>query len=81
MKPDKFLEWTESWVSAVLPKIKDTGSLYIFATWQYSPEIFSFIKTEMIMLNEKYGIVESQAKAVQLVNLPLFMIQLGSCEN
>ena len=52
MKPDKFLEWTKSWLLAVIPKLKDTGSLYIFATWQFSPEIFSFIKTQMIMLNE-----------------------------
>ena len=49
MNPDEFLEWTKAWVLAVLPKIKDTGSLYIFATWQHSPEIFSFIKTEMVM--------------------------------
>lgn len=48
----KYLEWTEKWVNAVIPKIKETGSLYIFLSWRHSPEIFSFIKTKMIMVNE-----------------------------
>lgn len=52
MKPEEFLEWTKSWVLAVLPKIKETGSLYIFTTWRFSPEIFSFMKTKMRMMNE-----------------------------
>lgn len=46
------IEWTCQWLRLVIPKIKDTGSLYIFATWQYSPEIFSFLKKHMIMNNE-----------------------------
>ena len=48
----EFLFWTNSWIEAVLPKIKDTGSLYIFTSWRHSPEIFSFIKTKMLMVNE-----------------------------
>lgn len=52
LKADEFLEWTEKWISAVIPKIKPIGSLYIFATWQFSPEIFCFIKKHMIMVNE-----------------------------
>lgn len=52
LKPDVFLNWTQSWLTAAIPKLKDTGTLYIFTTWQYSPEIFSFIKTHMTMLNE-----------------------------
>ena len=52
MQPDEFLEWTESWLVAILPKLKDTGSLYIFTTWRFSPEIFSFMKTKMVMINE-----------------------------
>lgn len=52
MPPDEFLEWTQAWVSAVVPKIKDTGSMFIFATWRFSPEIFSFVKTRMLMVNE-----------------------------
>lgn len=48
----QFLKWTEEWLSLVIPKIKETGSLYIFATWRYSPEIFVFLKTKMIMMNE-----------------------------
>lgn len=46
------IDWTCQWLRLVIPKIKDTGSLYIFATWQYSPEIFSFLKKYMIMNNE-----------------------------
>lgn len=52
MQPQQFLIWTEKWVDAVLPKLKETGSLYIFTTWRFSPEIFSFIKTRMVMVNE-----------------------------
>ncbi len=52
MNANDFLEWTEKWVQAVIPKLKPTGSLYLFATWQHSPEIFCFIKKYMIMVNE-----------------------------
>ncbi len=50
--PLEFLKWTEKWLSLIIPKIKDSGSLYIFATWRYSPEIFVFLKSKMIMINE-----------------------------
>ena len=49
---DKLVSWTEQWIDAVIPKLKDTGSLYIFATWKHSPEIFSMIKKKIIMKNE-----------------------------
>jgi site-specific DNA-methyltransferase (adenine-specific) len=49
---DEFLKWTEEWLDLIIPKLKNTGSLYIFATWRYSPEIFVFLKQRMIMLNE-----------------------------
>ena len=48
----EFLRWTEQWLSLVIPKIKQSGSLYIFTTWRYSPEIFVFLKSEMLMINE-----------------------------
>ncbi|HSA33210.1 MAG TPA: site-specific DNA-methyltransferase [bacterium] len=48
----EFLEWMERWLLLVIPKLKDSGSLYIFTTWRYSPEIFVFLKKHMIMLNE-----------------------------
>ena len=50
--PEQLLEWTKAWLTALFPKLKPTGSLYIFTTWRYSPEIFSFIKNHMLMLNE-----------------------------
>ena len=49
---DEFLKWTKVWLDKIIPKLKATGSLYIFATWRYSPEIFSFLKSRLIMLNE-----------------------------
>jgi site-specific DNA-methyltransferase (adenine-specific) len=50
--PADFLAWTQEWVLAVLPKLKPEGCLYIFTTWRYSPEIFAYIKTKMLMINE-----------------------------
>jgi site-specific DNA-methyltransferase (adenine-specific) len=47
-----YLRWTEQWIDLALPKLKPTGSLYIFLTWRYSPEIFVMIKRRMTMLNE-----------------------------
>lgn len=47
-----YLAWTEKWITAALPKLKPTGSLYIFLTWRYSPEIFVMLKQRMTMLNE-----------------------------
>jgi len=52
MGQSDFLAWTEKWIQAVIPKIKPSGSLYIFATWRYAPEIFCLIKKRMIMVNE-----------------------------
>lgn len=52
MQPDELLEWTKAWLVVIIPKIKKTGSLYIFTTWRFSPEIFSFLKTKMTMINE-----------------------------
>jgi len=49
---DDYLAWTEAWVDAALPKLKPNGSLYIFLTWRYSPEIFVMLKKRMTMMNE-----------------------------
>ena len=49
---DEYLAWTECWIDAVLPKLKATGSLYIFLTWRYAPEIFVMLKQRMTMINE-----------------------------
>lgn len=47
-----YLKWSKKWIDAVIPKIKNSGSFYLFLTWQYSPEIFSYIKTKLNMINE-----------------------------
>jgi site-specific DNA-methyltransferase (adenine-specific) len=49
---DAYLRWTAQWVDAALPKLKENGSLYIFLTWRYSPEIFVLLKQRMTMINE-----------------------------
>jgi site-specific DNA-methyltransferase (adenine-specific) len=47
-----YLEWTYKWIDAVLPKLKNSGSFYIFLSWQYSPEIFVYLKKKLRMVNE-----------------------------
>lgn len=49
---DVYLKWMEEWIDAALPKLKPSGSMYIFLTWRYSPEIFVMLKQRMIMINE-----------------------------
>ena len=49
---DEFLAWTEQWVDAALPKLKENGSLYVFTTWRSAPEIFVMLKRRMTMINE-----------------------------
>ncbi len=48
----EYLRWTEQWIDVALPKLKPNGSLYIFLTWRFSPEIFVMLKQRMIMINE-----------------------------
>lgn len=52
LDPEKYLAWSRQWIDAVIPKLKPTGSLYVFLTWRYSPEIFCYLKKKLIMLNE-----------------------------
>ncbi len=52
LSPKEYLEWSYRWIDAFVPKIKDTGSLYIFLSWQFSPEIFCYLKRKMTMINE-----------------------------
>jgi site-specific DNA-methyltransferase (adenine-specific) len=49
---EEYLEWSYAWLNAYIPKLKNNGSLYIFLSWQYSPEIFSFLKKQLTMVNE-----------------------------
>jgi len=49
---EEYLAWTERWIDAALPKLKENGSLYIFLTWRFSPEIFVMLKKRMTMMNE-----------------------------
>lgn len=52
ISPDEYLEWSISWLELAIPKLKPSGSLYIFLTWRFSPEVFCYLKKKMIMLNE-----------------------------
>jgi len=49
---EDYLAWTETWIDAAIPKLKDNGSLYIFLTWRHAPEIFVMLKKRMTMMNE-----------------------------
>jgi site-specific DNA-methyltransferase (adenine-specific) len=49
---DDYLAWTERWIDTALPKLKPNGSLYIFLTWRFAPEIFVMLKKRMTMMNE-----------------------------
>lgn len=49
---EAYLAWTEQWVDKALPKLKPNGSLYIFLTWRFAPEIFVMLKQRMTMMNE-----------------------------
>lgn len=48
----EYLAWTERWIDLALPKLKPNGSLYIFLTWRFAPEIFVMLKQRMQMINE-----------------------------
>lgn len=48
----EYLAWSRRWIDAVLPKLKANGSLYVFLTWQHSPEVFSYLKQHLVMVNE-----------------------------
>ncbi|WP_454731905.1 MULTISPECIES: DNA-methyltransferase [Cupriavidus] len=47
-----YLEWSAAWIDAVVPKLAPRGSLYLFCTWQYSPELFVMLKQRLTMINE-----------------------------
>jgi len=47
-----YLAFSRRWIDAVIPKLKASGSLYVFLTWQHSPEVFSYLKTRLKMVNE-----------------------------
>jgi site-specific DNA-methyltransferase (adenine-specific) len=49
---DDYLAFSRQWIDAVLPKLKRSGSLYVFLTWQHAPEVFAYLKTRMLMVNE-----------------------------
>ncbi|QBC31431.1 site-specific DNA-methyltransferase [Pandoraea sp. XY-2] len=49
---EDFLGWTYGWLEAAIPKLAPRGSLYLFCTWQYAPELFVFLKRRMLMINE-----------------------------
>jgi site-specific DNA-methyltransferase (adenine-specific) len=48
----EYLAWSKRWIDAVVPKLKAQGSLYVFLTWQHSPEVFSYAKSLLSMVNE-----------------------------
>ena len=49
---EQYLEFSRRWIDAVCPKLARNGSLYVFLTWQHSPEVFSYLKKRLVMVNE-----------------------------
>jgi len=49
---EAYMSFSRRWIDAVIPKLKSTGSLYVFLTWKYSPEVFSYLKSRVLMVNE-----------------------------
>lgn len=50
---EAYLEFSRRWIAALLPKLKPAGSLYVFLSWQHSPEVFSHLKSlRLTMVNE-----------------------------
>jgi site-specific DNA-methyltransferase (adenine-specific) len=49
---EAYLGFSRRWIDAICAKLKPTGSLYVFLTWQHSPEVFSYLKTRLLMVNE-----------------------------
>ena len=47
-----YLEFSRRWIECLLPKMKENASLYVFLTWQHSPEVFCYLKGRMLMVNE-----------------------------
>jgi site-specific DNA-methyltransferase (adenine-specific) len=52
LEAEEYLAWMSQWIDLALPKLKPNGSLYIFLTWRYSPEVFVMLKQRMTMVNE-----------------------------
>ncbi len=52
LKGEAYLAFSRRWIDAVIPKLKARGSLYVFLSWQHSPEVFSYLKTRLVMVNE-----------------------------
>lgn len=49
---DAYLAWSERWIDAVVRKLSRNGSMYMFCTWQYAPELFVMLKQRLTMVNE-----------------------------
>ncbi|OGA15275.1 MAG: DNA methylase N-4 [Betaproteobacteria bacterium RIFCSPLOWO2_02_FULL_63_19] len=47
-----YLAFSRRWIDAILPKLRPSASLYVFLTWQHAPEVFSYLKTRLLMVNE-----------------------------
>lgn len=51
LKGDKYLEYTEEWISRVRPLLKDTGSIYVCCDWRCSSAIAEVLSRHFIIRN------------------------------
>lgn len=51
MQNDKYLSYTEKWIDAVMPKLKETASIYVCCDWQSSLVIGGILNERFILRN------------------------------
>lgn len=47
-----YVDFSRRWIDALIPKLTPNACLYVFLSWQHTPEVFSYIKTRLTMINE-----------------------------
>jgi site-specific DNA-methyltransferase (adenine-specific) len=52
MSEPEYLDWTDRWSALAWRALNPTGLLYVFQSWQRSPEVFSLLKRRFSMINE-----------------------------
>ena len=51
MNDERYLEYTEKWIKAVMPKLKNTASIYVCCDWESSLTIGNVLKKYFILRN------------------------------
>ena len=52
MEKVAYVRWLQEWAAIAHDKLKESGLVYIFQSWQRAPEVFSMLKRRFTMVNE-----------------------------